>query len=124
MKCHPPVSLEWRSLVFPTFDRREAKSRVSSPLISAPQARTRLFFTRSREPPQKTRTTINYALTHSDSLIMYTIIIYCFLTILNCYYFPPAIPFSNFKIHLVRNYIWKINHHIILLPPNNYTSLA
>ena len=39
---------------------------------------TTLCFMRSREPPQKTRTPINYALTHSDSPIIYTIVIYCF----------------------------------------------
>lgn len=72
------VSVEWRSLVFPTFDERRGQSslRGSSPLISA--LHPALYFMRSREPPQKTRTAINYALTHSDSPIIYTIAIYCF----------------------------------------------
>lgn len=62
-------------LFFP-LSMNAAGRAVSSALWFRP--RTALCFMRSREPPQKTRTPINYALTHSDSPIIYTIVIYCF----------------------------------------------
>lgn len=87
MKCHPGVSVEWRSLVFPTFDGRRGRARFEGPRVRFPRPSTRLCFMRSREPPQKTRSAINYALTHSDSPIIYTIVIYCFYG-----FFPAARP--------------------------------
>lgn len=86
------VSVEWRSLVFPTFDERRGPSSFECPLISS--LHPALCFMRSREPPQKTRTAINYALTHSDSPIIYTIVIYCF--------------FFRFSLDCMGVFLWQV----------------
>lgn len=72
------VSVEWRSLVFPTFDGRRGwvASRVLACDFSGPTAGTVFYEVKSLH--KKLRLPINYALTHSDSTITCTIGAYCF----------------------------------------------